>query len=52
VGILLSDPNDFVGFNEEYASWFASDPPARYVTKLGVDQPGLLVSIRMTAHAE
>ncbi len=35
--------------NEEYARWFPSDPPARYVAKLGVDLPGLLVSIRMTA---
>ncbi len=35
--------------NEEYARWFRSDPPARYVAKLGVDLPGLLVSIRMTA---
>ena len=32
-----------------YARWFPSEPPARYVAKLGVDVPGLLVSIRMTA---
>ena len=35
--------------NEEYADWFASAPPARSVTKLGVDLPGVLISIRMTA---
>jgi 2-iminobutanoate/2-iminopropanoate deaminase len=29
--------------------WFPSAPPTRYVAKLGVDLPGLLVSIRMTA---
>ena len=49
VGVLLSDPNDFAGMNEEYATWFPADPPTRYVAKLGVELPGVLVSIRMTA---
>ncbi len=49
VGILLMRPDDFEGLNEEYARWFASAPPTRYVARLGVDVPGLLVSIRMTA---
>lgn len=49
VGVLLTDPGDFDGMNEEYARWFPSDPPARYAAKLGVEIPGLLVSIRMTA---
>jgi 2-iminobutanoate/2-iminopropanoate deaminase len=49
VGILLTIPSDFAGMNEEYARWFPIDPPARYAAKLGVDIPGLLVSIRMTA---
>jgi reactive intermediate/imine deaminase len=49
VGVLLTDPRDFAGLNQEYARWFASDPPTRYVARLGVDLPGLLVSIRMTA---
>ncbi|WP_432941574.1 RidA family protein [Kribbella sp. CA-253562] len=49
VGVLLTNPADFAGLNEEYARWFPSDPPSRYVAKLGVDLPGLLVSIRMTA---
>jgi reactive intermediate/imine deaminase len=49
VGILLTRPEDFGGLNEEYARWFASDPPTRYVARLGVDVPGLLVSIRMSA---
>ncbi|MFK4850839.1 RidA family protein [Microbacterium sp. ZW T6_19] len=48
-GILLARPEDFVGFNEEYARWFPSDPPARYVAKLGVDLPGILISIRAIA---
>jgi 2-iminobutanoate/2-iminopropanoate deaminase len=49
VGVLLIDPADFAGMNEEYARWFPSDPPARYAAKLGAEVPGLLVSIRMTA---
>jgi enamine deaminase RidA (YjgF/YER057c/UK114 family) len=46
VGMLLTNPADL---NEEYARWFSSGPPTRYVAKLGVELPGLLVSIRMTA---
>jgi len=49
VGILLADPLDFAGLNEEYARWFPSEPPTRYVAKLGVELPGVLISIRMTA---
>ena len=49
VGVLLTDPGDFDGMNEEYARWFPADPPARYAAKLGAEIPGLLVSIRMTA---
>jgi 2-iminobutanoate/2-iminopropanoate deaminase len=49
VGVLLANPADFAGMNEEYATWFPSDPPARYVARLGPELPGILVSIRMTA---
>lgn len=49
IGVLLTRPEDFAGFNEEYARWFPSDPPARYVAKLGVELPGILISIRATA---
>ena len=49
VGGLLTRPTDFVGMNEEYATWFPAEPPARYVAKLGVEIPDVLVSIRMTA---
>jgi 2-iminobutanoate/2-iminopropanoate deaminase len=49
VGVLLTDPTDFAGMNDEYATWFPTEPPARYVAKLGVEIPDLLVSIRMTA---
>jgi len=49
VGVLLTNPTDFAGMNEEYATWFPAQPPTRYVAKLGVEIPGVLVSIRMTA---
>ena len=49
VGVLLANPDDFAGMNEEYATWFAADPPTRYVGKLGVEIPGVLISLRMTA---
>ena len=49
VGVLLTNPMDFAGMNDEYARWFSVDPPTRYVVKLGVEIPDLLVSIRMTA---
>ena len=51
VGVLLTDPTDFAGMNDEYATWFPSEPPTRYVAKLGVDIPGVLISIKMTAYA-
>lgn len=49
VGVLLTNPGDFAGMNEEYARWFPTNPPTRYAAKLGAEIPGLLVSIRMTA---
>ena len=49
VGVLLADPDDFGGMNEEYGRWFPQDPPTRYAAKLGAVIAGVLVSIRMTA---
>lgn len=49
VGVLLTDSADFAGMNDEYATWFPAEPPTRYVAKLGVEIPDVLVSIRMTA---
>lgn len=49
VGVLLTNPTDFASMNDEYAKWFPSDAPTRYVAKLGVELPDILVSIRMTA---
>lgn len=50
VGVLLTRSEDFAALNEEYVRWFPSEPPTRYVARLGVDLPGLLVSVRMTAY--
>lgn len=50
VTVLLTNPADFAGMNEAYAEVFATEPPARAVTKLGVELPGVLASIMMTAH--
>ena len=47
--VLLANPNDFAGLNEEYAKFFPTDPPTRAVAKLGVELPSLLVSMKMTA---
>jgi 2-iminobutanoate/2-iminopropanoate deaminase len=49
VGVLLTNPTDFASMNDEYTTWFPAEPPTRYVAKLGVEIPGVLVSIRMTA---
>ncbi len=50
VGVLLANPADFAGMNEEYATWFPAEPPTRYVARLGPELAGILVSIRMTAY--
>jgi 2-iminobutanoate/2-iminopropanoate deaminase len=52
VGVLLTNPTDFAGMNDEYATWFPAEPPTRYVAKLGVEIPNVLVSIRMTAFVD
>jgi len=50
VQVLLADPADFAAMNEAYAAFFNTGPPARSVAKLGVDLPGVRVSIRMIAY--
>lgn len=52
VTVLLANPADFAGMNEAYATFFEAAPPARAVTKLGVEMPNVLVSIMMTAHVD
>lgn len=52
VTVLLTNPEDFAGMNEAYATVFVTDPPARAVTKLGVQLPNVLVSIALTAQID
>ncbi|MDH2442580.1 RidA family protein [Amnibacterium sp. CER49] len=52
VGILLDDPEDLAAMNAVYAGWITGPPPARFVAKLGVSVPDLLISIRMTAKVD
>jgi len=52
VTVLLANPADFAGMNEAYAQVFPTDPPARAVTRLGVELPNVLVSIMLIAHLE
>lgn len=50
VTVLLTNPADITGMNEAYAQVLPAPAPARAVAKLGVEIPGVLVSILMTAH--
>ena len=52
VNVLLANPGDFAGMNEAYAQVFTTDPPTRAVSKLGVELPGVLVSIALTAYLD
>lgn len=52
VHVLLANPGDFAGMNEAYAQVFTTDPPTRAVSKLGVELPGVLVSIALTAYID
>ena len=49
ITVLLTNPGDFTGMNEAYADEFPTEQPTRAVAKLGVELPGVLVSIMMTA---
>ena len=51
VGVLLTDPTDFAGMNEEWVKWFPVDPPARQAAKLPVRIPGMKLSIAAIAEA-
>jgi hypothetical protein len=49
--VILLDESDFTGMNEEWAKWFAVDPPARQAAKLPVRIPGMKVSIAAIVEA-
>ncbi len=47
--VFLADPADFKAMNEAYKEFFPEEPPARSTARLGVDLPGLKVSIEAIA---
>jgi 2-iminobutanoate/2-iminopropanoate deaminase len=49
--VILDDPNDFAGMNEEWAKWFPKDPPARQGARLPIQRKGFRVSIAAIAAA-
>ena len=49
VTVLLARPELFMEMNEAYADIFPGNKPARAVVKLGVEMPGVLVSIEVVA---
>jgi len=49
--VILLEEDDFAGMNEEWAKWFAVDPPARQAAKLPVRVPEMRVSIAAIAEA-
>ena len=52
VTVLLARPELFKDMNETYADMFPGNKPARAVVQLGVEIPGVLVSIEAIATAE
>ena len=51
VTVLLARPDLFQEMNEAYAEFFPGPKPARSVARLGVEMPGVLVSIEAIATA-
>lgn len=47
--VILRDDDDFAGLNEEWVSWFPTNPPARQAARLPVKVEGLKVSIAVIA---
>lgn len=45
ITVLLARPDLFKEMNEAYAEFFQKHKPARAVARLGVDIPGLMISI-------
>ena len=47
---FLADINDFVPFNEEYASWFGDSKPARSAVEVAALPKGALVEVEVIAY--
>lgn len=52
VTVLLANPADWDGMNEEYAKMFPTEPPARAVARLGPELANVLVSIAVIAQVD
>jgi 2-iminobutanoate/2-iminopropanoate deaminase len=48
---LLTNPEDFAGFNEEWARWFPTKPPARSGAKHPLANPDFRISLSVVAEA-
>ena len=48
---LLTDPEDFGGFNAEWARWFPTNPPARSGAKHPLAVPNLRISLSVVAES-
>jgi 2-iminobutanoate/2-iminopropanoate deaminase len=48
---ILRYSNDFAGMNEEWLTWFPTDPPARQGAKHPLEIDGLRISIAVIAEA-
>jgi 2-iminobutanoate/2-iminopropanoate deaminase len=51
VTILLARPDQMKEMNEAYAEFFPGNKPARAIARLGVELPGILISIEAMALA-
>ena len=52
VQFLLTNPEDFGGFNEEWSRWFPTDPPARSGARHPLAIAGLRISITAVAEVD
>jgi 2-iminobutanoate/2-iminopropanoate deaminase len=48
---ILAEEDDFAGMNEEWASWFPDDPPARQGARLPIRPGGMRISVAVIAEA-
>jgi 2-iminobutanoate/2-iminopropanoate deaminase len=48
---ILAEESDFAGMNEEWATWFPTEPPARQGARLPIRPKGMKVSIAVIAEA-
>jgi 2-iminobutanoate/2-iminopropanoate deaminase len=49
--IILAEPEDFAGMNEEWVKWFPVDPPARQGARLPVRPKNIKLTIAVIAEA-